>query len=488
MLDTYSTLDAFKAFALIVSFVLGVVAAAHWLASYVADRLAMRVFAARYGIAALAWGFVFPGNAQTQLLSAPAVVFAITTVSLHAVAMLLYLDLFTRRVAALVAAVWLVGIAVLLGAARLEPAEPRPVYLFLATYMLVLSALVWHAARRERNMGHGIIAVAMLSYPVVVIPVIIVTRDLHIMSLGQLAVFPTIVVGIATLLASMIRFNRQLGAELARRQAAEAALNELNATLEQRVADRTVELAIVVEGLEAFNRNVAHDLRGPLSGVAGVAALAEQALQRGDTAQAQRLISPIREESERLTSLVHDLGTLAGSNQAPPPHVRTPMNEPVREALAELAMDPAHAKLLAAVDLEVAPLPVAAGAPGLLRQVFVNLIGNALRFASCAECPRVRIGARETADGTAFYVQDNGPGIPPDKEAQLFQPFAKLHGEGLSRTGVGLSIVQRIMRHHRGHVWTERPADGGACFVFTLGGTGADAVGSQPQPPQVQAA
>ncbi|KPF68929.1 hypothetical protein IP84_06870 [beta proteobacterium AAP99] len=433
--------------------------------------------------------FVFPSNAQTQLLSAPAIIFAVTTLSLHAAALLLYLKQFNRVSAAVIGTIWVAAVIGLNLAARVDASEPRPVYLFLAVNMLLLSMVVWRAALRERNMGHGIIAFAMLSYPIVVIPVIATARDLHIMSLGQLVVFPTIVVGIATLLASMIRFNRQLGMELQRRQAAEAALGELNATLERRVADRTSELAIVVEGLESFNRSVAHDLRGPLSGVAGVAGLAEQALDRGDVDGARRLISPIREESERLTALVQDLATLARAGQGETPQIRTALNEPVQEALAELAMDPAHAQLLQTVQVDVAALPEVAGAPGLLRQVFVNLIGNALRFASRSPQPMVRVGTRETPAGTAIFVQDNGPGIPPDQESRLFQPFAKLHGAGLSRSGIGLSIVQRIVQHHRGRIWTERPAGGGACFLFTLGSAeDADApiaVGSlQPTPTQ----
>ncbi|HEX7688910.1 MAG TPA: ATP-binding protein, partial [Burkholderiaceae bacterium] len=127
------------------------------------------------------------------------------------------------------------------------------------------------------------------------------------------------------------------------------------------------------------------------------------------------------------------------------------------------------------VAIVVQPLPQVEADAGLLRQVFVNLVGNACKFAAGGVLPRVEIGHGQTPCGPAFYVRDNGVGFAPEDAGRLFRPFERLHGARFEGFGVGLSIVRRIVEHHGGRVWAESSPGQGATFRFTLGGDGATA-------------
>ncbi len=114
------------------------------------------------------------------------------------------------------------------------------------------------------------------------------------------------------------------------------------------------------------------------------------------------------------------------------------------------------------------PLPLAWGVPGLLRQVFVNLVANAVKFTRDVPRPRIEVGAARGARGTVLYVQDNGVGFDPAQAARLFRPFERLHGARYPGHGIGLSIVKRVVERHGGRVWAEARHAGGAAFCFTL--------------------
>jgi signal transduction histidine kinase len=107
----------------------------------------------------------------------------------------------------------------------------------------------------------------------------------------------------------------------------------------------------------------------------------------------------------------------------------------------------------------------------LMRLVFVNLLGNALKFtAARAGAGRVSVDLRRSPQGAAVCVEDDGLGLPPGRDAELFKPFARLHGPLVPGAGVGLTLVRRIVEAHGGRVWAERVEGGGARFLFTLDG------------------
>jgi signal transduction histidine kinase len=225
----------------------------------------------------------------------------------------------------------------------------------------------------------------------------------------------------------------------------------------------------MVEGLQGFTRNVSHDLRGPLAGLSGVARLAEEALDTGDTDRARQLLEAIAPQTDRLQALVEGLLGLSRVSESELVRVSQPLSPLVHDALAQLALSPESAGDLARVKVDVDELPAAAVDAPMLRQVFVNLLGNAVRFSAAAAAgSRVHVGARRVGDRTDFFVADSGAGFPPEAMPRLFQPFALLHGGGLSRNGIGLSIVRRVIERHGGRVWAETRPGVGATFWFSL--------------------
>jgi signal transduction histidine kinase len=265
---------------------------------------------------------------------------------------------------------------------------------------------------------------------------------------------------------ALLRAQRQAQRELAQRKAAQAELQQLNASLEDRVQHRTAELRDLVAGLESFNRSVSHDLRGPLGGIAGVSRLATEALERGDIASADRLCRAITAQAESSQRLVEALLVLARMEDAQVARQPVALGELVDEVVQQLRLsEPALAQPAVAIE----PLPVVQADPMLVRQVFANLIGNALKFSRSAAAPRVEVGAQLREDGSAvLYVRDNGVGFDPSQLHRLFQPFERLHGGRFPGHGVGLSIVRRVVERHGGRVWAEGAAGQGATFYFTL--------------------
>ena len=119
--------------------------------------------------------------------------------------------------------------------------------------------------------------------------------------------------------------------------------------------------------------------------------------------------------------------------------------------------------------VHVGALPVVVADPGLLRQVYVNLIGNALKFSAGAAAPRVDVGVAAERRPPVFFVRDNGVGFAAGDAVRLFEPFQRLHAGRFAGHGVGLSIVRRIVERHGGRVWAESSPGAGANFRFTLG-------------------
>lgn len=359
-----------------------------------------------------------------------------------------------------------VGVALLVLALRLAGLVPRIVAsATFALYFLLQAGLMLWAMRREPRSGHGLVLAALLLYPAVFAAVLAGAFDGAM--LRYLVIVPTAVTGGAVLTTGLLRAQRRAEAELAGRQRAEEELRRLNDTLEQRVAQRTRELHEVVAGLESFNRSVSHDLRGPLGGMAGVARLAREAVARGDLLTVQRLLSAIEAQADSSSQLVAALLALARVGEvrlAPEP---IELDAFVRDTLAQMDLaDPAGAE----VPVRLQPLPAVEADPALLRQVLVNLLGNARKFSRQAGLPQVEVSGETGADGLpVIHVRDNGVGFDPGQAEAMFEPFRRLHAGQFSGHGVGLSIVKRIVERHGGRVWASANPGGGAVFSFTLG-------------------
>lgn len=267
-----------------------------------------------------------------------------------------------------------------------------------------------------------------------------------------------------SLYLAMKRNAEQLQVEVSERKRAALELKVANETLEQRVERRTAELREMIEGLESFNRTVSHDLRGPLGGIAGVANLARDYMASGENAQAERMLQLISSRASTTEKLVNTLLALARASEA---ELRT-------QAVDTLALVDEVIEFLQPADtatplpVSVGELPMVDGDPNLLRQVFVNLITNALKFAAAAEQPRVEVGTTGETVRTVFFVRDNGVGFGDEQAQRLFKPFQRLHGARYEGFGLGLSIVKRIVDRHGGDIWAQGAPSEGATFYFSL--------------------
>jgi len=249
----------------------------------------------------------------------------------------------------------------------------------------------------------------------------------------------------------------QLGQYVARAQAV-AALRKLNQELELRVAERTAQLEATNRELESFSYSVSHDLRAPLRAINGYAAILVEDHGAVLPPDAHRLLETIRGRGAHMGVLIDDLLEFS----------RLGRRQVRRHDVDMTALVTAIAQELAATGparIDIAPLPVAIGDGALLRQVWTNLVENALKYARGRATPIVEIGF---AAG-AYTIRDNGVGFDMRYANKLFGVFQRLHREDeFEGTGVGLAIVRRIVESHGGRVWAEAAIGLGATFHFTL--------------------
>jgi signal transduction histidine kinase len=237
--------------------------------------------------------------------------------------------------------------------------------------------------------------------------------------------------------------------------------------LERRVQQRTAELELANEGLEAFSSAVAHDLRAPLRWIDGFAqALLEDQGARLDE-QGRHQLDRIRQASQRMATLVDDLLSLGRISRAPVVCARVDLGEIAAEIVAELRQRDRGRR----VTVEITPGLEAHADPALARIALQNLLGNAWKFTGKKPEARIQLGQAPSATGPAFFVRDDGAGFDMAYAGKLFQPFQRLHGAAeFEGTGVGLATVHRIVSRHGGRIWAEGAPGAGATFFFTLGG------------------
>jgi len=341
---------------------------------------------------------------------------------------------------------------------------PRPWGLLpfvLTALALVLGAV--KAARVERSAGHEAIAVGMVSVPAFL--VLLLATGVDSFYLRYYAVIPEISFGLILLTVSLLRRRYALEAENKRRLQAERALTVMNASLEQAVAQRTADLQNIVAGLESFNRNVSHDLRGSLGGMSGLARAASDALQRNDASVANRVLPLIAAQAEQSASLVSALLTLARVGDHDVHKAQTDLNALTQEVIASMTMNHAPGNLPRFI---VAPMPQVLADVNLLRPVLTNLINNAVKFCGYRPDGCVEVNASADELETVVQVRDNGVGFRRDCAPMLFHPFVRLHGSEFKGHGVGLSIVRRAIERQGGRVWAEAAPEKGASFFFSL--------------------
>ena len=258
--------------------------------------------------------------------------------------------------------------------------------------------------------------------------------------------------------------NRRL---LARLQHAQNSLQDLNNSLEQRVLERTAQLREANSELEAFSYSVSHDLRTPLRHILGFAELFRKESGAGLSSKGQRYLGVMTDAAGRMSALIDDLLEFSRTSRTELRLSRVNLAEVVASSIQGMAPDQGER----AVTWQVAPLPVVNGDPALLRQVFDNLLSNALKYTRTREQAVIEVTARQVQQELWIGVRDNGVGFDPLYVDKLFGVFQRLHrSEEFEGTGIGLANVRRIVARHGGRVWAESgvPEQPGATFWLAL--------------------
>jgi PAS domain S-box-containing protein len=253
--------------------------------------------------------------------------------------------------------------------------------------------------------------------------------------------------------------------DVTERVAAEQALQHAHTELEQRVRDRTIELEAANKELEAFSYSVSHDLRAPLRAIDGYSRIVLEDYSAELPSEGQRYLQRLRENTKRMGNLIDDLLGFAQLSRLPLSRQPVALAHLAREALDELSGDYAGRQ----VEIQIAELPDCLGDPALLKQVLVNLLGNAIKYTRSREAARIELSYKAGDAETVYLVRDNGVGFDMRYSDKLFGVFQRMHrAEDYEGTGVGLAIVQRIIHRHGGRVWAEAEVGHGATFYFTL--------------------
>jgi hypothetical protein len=267
--------------------------------------------------------------------------------------------------------------------------------------------------------------------------------------------------------------NESLHREVAERQRAEEAIRYINGVLEQRVLDRTAELGTANRELEAFTYSVAHDLQAPLRNIQSYVQLLQEDWASKLPPETAHYLARIAARTKYMAQLISGLLNLSIIGKQGLKQQQVDLRGLVEEVVASLKAESPNRN----IEWKISDLSPEPCDPDLIKQVFINLLSNSVKYSQPREQAVIEIGQTQVNGENPIYIRDNGVGFNMKYADKLFGVFQRLHPVAeFEGTGIGLATVDRIIRKHGGRIWVEAEEQKGATFYFTVGKGRAAAV------------
>jgi light-regulated signal transduction histidine kinase (bacteriophytochrome) len=235
--------------------------------------------------------------------------------------------------------------------------------------------------------------------------------------------------------------------------------------LESKVEERTAQLENVNKELEAFSYSVSHDLRTPLRAINGYSIMLKEDYEGELDTEGQRIIRNIISNAKMMGQLIDDLLSFSRMGKKDLVRTRIDMQRLTETVVKELLQQEPENKYQVTIE----DLPSVEGDEVMIKQVMMNLVGNAIKYSAKKDNPMIKVGVENEQAETTFYVKDNGAGFDMNYVGKLFGVFQRLHSqEEFEGTGVGLALVKRIIDKHKGKTWAEGQNGSGATFYFSI--------------------